>query len=446
MRLVIIGGNAAGMSVASKAKRNRPELDIIVFEQGHDVSYSACGMPYNIADPESLVDSLVVRPASVFIEKEGVDLRLGHRVLSIDRKNHSVRGDTSEGDAFECTYDRLVIATGASSEMPEIPGIDAQGVVALKTLNDGRRIKSLLQGTSLSSAVIMGMGYIALEMAEALRKRGVGVAMIKPRKRILPWLHEDLAGVVRSELEKSGVELYAGHGIRSIEKGASGLTVKADGVDLHCQMLLAAMGVRANSGMALDAGLEAGPENSISVDRFTRTSDPDIYAVGDCADAYHVVTGEKVWIPLALQANRSGRVAADNICGKTLELRGIAGTGVFKVFNLQVGRTGLNPQEAEAAGFDPAEIAMESRSRAHSHPGSKTIYLSMTGDKKSGRLLGVQMVGEEGVAHRLDAVAVALYNKMTVDDFWQTDMAYSPPFSPAWDPLLTAANLLGKKL
>ena len=206
------------------------------------------------------------------------------------------------------------------------------------------------------------------------------------------------------------------------------------------------MGVRPNSRMALEAGLDRGPNGSISTDGFLRTSDPDIYAAGDCADAIHIVTGRKVWIPLALRANRAGWAVADNVCGKSISLPGIVGTAVFKVMGLEVARTGLTVPEAFEAGFEPVSVVIQSRSRAHAHPGASQIWVQMVGDRHTGRLLGAQMVGREGAAHRINAVAVALHTKMTVEDFSRTDLAYAPPFGPVWDPLLTAANQLLKKI
>ncbi len=446
MRFVIIGGDAAGMSAASRAGRLKPDTEIIVFEQGHDVSYSACGMPYNIAETDREIDDLVVRSADVFREKQGVDLRLGHRVLAIDRKEKKVSGKTEKGESFEQSYDKLLIATGASPLVPDIPGIDSEGVLPLKSLHDGRLIKNYLANKNVSRAAIIGMGYIALEMAESLKKRGIHVSMVKPRKRFLPWMHEKLAEVVYSEIEKNGIEAFPGHTIKAVEKTESGLRLQCEGLSIDCQLVLPAIGVKPNSELAVEAGLETGPGGSISTDRQTRTSDPDIYAAGDCADACNVITGQKDWLPLAVRANRAGWAVAANIFGDGLILQGIAGSAMFKVFDLQVARSGLNPDEAREHGFDPVEIVVTTRSRAHSHPGNQSIHIAMVGDKKSGRLLGAQMVGPEGVAHRIHGVAVALHNKMRVDDFWQTDMAYAPPFSPVWDPLLTAANQLMKKL
>ncbi|MFO8070449.1 MAG: FAD-dependent oxidoreductase [Polyangia bacterium] len=446
MRFVIIGADAAGMSAASRGGRLQPDAEIVVFEQSGDVSYSACGMPYNIADPGSPIEDLVVRGAEVFREKQGIDLRTGHRVTAIDRENRSVGGETAAGERFECDYDRLLIATGASSIIPDVPGVDNDGVLTLKTLSDGRALKSYLARNEVSRAVIVGMGYIALEMAESLRNRGIEVAMVKPRRRLLPWLNEQLADAVRAELEENGVALHSGHAVEAIEKTGAGLTVHCEGLELECQLVLPAVGVEPNSRLAVEAGLETGADGAIAVDRRCRTSDPSIYAAGDCADAYDVITGEKTWVPLAVRANRAGRAVAENLFGDGLELDGIAGSAVFKVFGLQVARSGLGPREAEQHGFDPVEMVIRSRSRAHAHPGNTPIHVAMVGDAKSGRLLGAQMVGREGAAHRIHAVAVALHNRMKVSDFWQSDLPYAPPFSPTWDPLLTAANQLQKKL
>jgi CoA-dependent NAD(P)H sulfur oxidoreductase len=446
MRFVIIGGDAAGMSAASRAKRNRPDLEVTVLEQTEDVSYSACGMPYNIAEPDREIDDLVVRQAHVFREKQGIDLRTGHRVAAIDLKAKTVSGETTAGDAFKVPYDKLLIATGASPIVPHLPGFDLDGVMGLKSLEDGRRIKGHLAAHPVKRVVILGMGYIALEMAEALRARDMEVAMVKPRPVLLPWMNETLSEKVKEEIERHQVEMYAGHEVKRIERTGTGLTVVCPDLELEAHMVLVAIGVTPNSRIAEEAGIQLGVHKSIAVDRGMRTSAPNVYSAGDCADAYHVVTGKKAWIPLALRANRGGWAVADAVTGKETLVEGVAGTAVFKVFDLQVARTGLSVKEAKDAGFDPAEVAIQSSSRAHSHPGSETIHVQMVGDKRSGRLLGVQMVGREGAAHRIDAPAVALHANMTVEAFSQCDLAYAPPFSPVWDPMLTAANQLLKKM
>jgi NADPH-dependent 2,4-dienoyl-CoA reductase/sulfur reductase-like enzyme len=446
MKFVIIGGDAAGMSAASRAKRNLPDIEITVLEQTGDVSYSACGMPYNIADPERAMEDLVVRQAHVFREKQGIDLRTGHRVEAIDRAAKTVTGKDLKGQEFHISYDKLLIATGASPFIPELPGFDMPGVMALKSLEDGRRIKDLIRTHNVTKAVIIGMGYISLEMCESLRSRNVDVDMVKPRPVFIPWMNQKLASMVKEEVEANAVKMHPGHQIERIEKNDATLRVICPDLVLEGQMVLVGMGVTPCSELAAGAGLELGISNAISVDRALKTSDEDIYAAGDCADAFHVVTGQKTWIPLALRANRAGWAVADNVTGQKIELEGVAGTAVFKVFDLQVARTGLSVAEAEQYGFEPVEIMIESRSRAHAHPGSSTIAVQMVGDKKSGRLLGAQLVGKEGAAHRINALAVALHQGMTVEAFSQCDLAYAPPFSPVWDPMLTAANQLLKRL
>ena len=446
MRFMVIGGDAAGMSAASRAKRNQPEMEVTVLEQTEDVSYSACGMPYNIADPDREMDDLVVRSAPVFREKQGIDLRCGHRVEAIDTAAKTVSGRTSQGENFEIPYDKLLMATGASPIMPDLPGFDLPGVAGLKSLADGKGIKRFIGERKIEKIIIIGMGYIALEMSEALRARNIEVHMVKPRPIFLPRFNEQLASMVREEVERNGVNLHPGHRVTQIEKKDGNLKVVCPDLVIEGKMVLVSIGVRPNGQVAEKAGIQLGIEKSIAVDRSLMTSNRDIYAAGDCADAYHVVTGQKAWVPLALWASRGGWAVADHVSGKNVSLQGIAGTAVFKVFDLQVANTGLNAEEALKAGFDPVDATIKSRSRAHAHPGSKTILVHMVGDRKSGRLLGVQMVGQEGVAHRINAPAVALHAGMTVEEFSQCDLAYAPPFGPVWDPMLTAANQLLKKM
>ena len=446
MKFVIIGGDAAGMSAASRAKRNRPDLDITVLEKSRDVSYSACGMPYNIADPMRDIDDLVVRQAEVFRQKQGINLLTGHEATAIDPEQRRVSGITDSGESFEVSYDRLLFATGARPILPDLPGIDSFGVFTLKNLTHGRAIKNYIHKYTVKKVIIIGMGYIALEMCESLLARGIKVDMIKPNSTFLPWMNPVLAEQVKKEVESKGITVMAGHKINKIERTGGRLIVQSENVVLMGDMILAAVGITPNSEIAAKAGIALGPGKAIAVDTNMRTSCKDILAAGDCADAIHVVTGNKAWIPLALRANRAGWAVADNVCGKTVSLSGITGTAIFRVFDMEVARTGLNEDEAKSAGFDPASVTIKTRSRAHGHSGFGTIWVYMVADRPSGRLLGVQMVGSEGVAHRINAPAVALLAKMKVNQYGQSDLAYAPPFGPVWDPTLTAANQLIKIL
>lgn len=444
MKFLVIGGNAAGMSAASRAKRLRSDMEVIVLEQGQDVSYGACSLPYNIGDQNREIDDLVIRPAQVFREQNGIDLRTGWSVNAIDTKLKEVSGKTEEGEDFCLPFDKLLIASGASPIIPNLPGFDLPGVFTLKTLADGRRIKQPLD--KVKKAIIIGMGYIGLELAEALRARNIEVEMIEALPRIQPWFSTKLSNIIQLHLEEQEVSLHLNQMAQKIEKDGEQLRVVCNDLQLCGDMVIVAIGTRPNSRLAEEAGLQLGPQKAITVNNRMQTSHPDIYAAGDCADAFHAITGQRTWIPLALRANRSGWAVADNIAGAATQVPGLVGSAVFKVFELEVARTGINYTEAKEAGFDPAEISINDRSRAHAFPGATPITVTMIGDKKTGRLLGVQMVGKEGVAHRINVAAGALHAEMTVATFAQLDIAYAPPFGPAWDPLLVAANQLMKAM
>ncbi len=403
-------------------------------------------MPYNLAAPDRDIEDLVVRATQVFRDKQNINLLTGHQVDLIDPARQTVSGKSSDGSAFEFPYEKLLIATGGAAIKPDIAGIDLPEVMVLKSLEDGRRIKTLLKSNKIKKVVIIGMGYIALEMCESLVGLNIAVDMVKPNPVFLPWLEQSMARAIRTELEAKGVGVYAGHAVEGIEKTADGLQVNCRELTLSADMVLVGIGITPCSRIAETAGLELSVNHSIAVDRNLKTSDENIYAAGDCADAYHVVTGQKTWIPLALRANRAGWAAADNVIGRPASLEGVAGTAVFRVFDYEVARTGLSLAEAHKAGFEAAENAIQSSSRAHSYGDGHPIWVNLVGDKKSGRLLGAQIVGQEGAAHRINAPAVALHNRMTVAEYRQTDLAYAPPFGPTWDPTLTAANQLLKKL
>jgi NADPH-dependent 2,4-dienoyl-CoA reductase/sulfur reductase-like enzyme len=446
MDFLVIGGDAAGMSAASRAKRHQPDLNVTVLEKTADVSYSACGMPYNIADPDRPIEDLVVRQAQVFRDKQGIDLRTGVEATAIDPEARSVAARDADGQIRTFPYDKLLIATGARPVKPDIPGIGLPGVMVLKSLAHGRALKGFIDQNDVRKTVIIGMGYIALEMCEALRERDIEVEMVKPRPAFLPWMETSLAETVQAEVAAQGVGVHLGQAVKKIERVDGRLAVITPDLDLMCDLVLVAVGITPASELAAAAGLQTSVDNAIAVDARQRTSSKNIFAAGDCADAFHVVTGKRTWIPLALRANRAGWAVADNVCGIDRRLAGVVGSAVFKVFDCQVARTGLNAVEAREAGFEPASVTIKSRSRAHAHPGSSTIHVHMVGDRGSGRLLGVQMVGRDGVAHRLHAPAVALHAHMSVEQFSQSDLGYAPPFGPTWDPMLTAANQLLKKL
>lgn len=445
MKVVIIGGDAAGMSAASRISRKNPGTEVVVLEATKDVSYSACTMPYSIADPDDDIDRLIVRTPEKFREM-GIDLRLGHWVDKIDRDKKEVSGIGSEDKRFTISYDKLFIATGNRPFMPPIKGLDLPGVLPLKSLEHGRQIDKYLDENNVKNAVIIGMGYIGLEMCEALHQRYIDVTMIEAAPLLIPWLHRTLADPVEMELHDKNIKYHTNTLVNEIEKTGDKLIVKTKDNTFETDMVIASMGVVPNSEIAVDAGLETGPAKAIIINEFMETSDPDIFTAGDCATAKHIVSGEDVWIPLALTANRGGRIAADNIMGKKEKFPGILGTAAFKVFDYQVARTGLSFEEAKNAGFEPVEKIVKTRSKAHTCKNSEKVYINMIGDKKSGKLLGLFMVSREGIARRINSGAVALHAGMKVKDLAEVDMAYAPPFSPVWDPVILAAGELSKLL
>lgn len=444
--IVVVGGVAAGMSAASQAKRRSPDTEVVVLERGQDVSYGACGMPYNLGDPARDMADLVVISAETFRKKRNLDVRLRHRVTSLDPAAHRVKGESPDGP-FDMEYEKLILATGARAVQPKVPGMDLPGVLSLHTLADGRALKQALADSEVERVVIAGAGYVGLEMAESLVSLGRKVTLTKRKPKLVPWMDDTLEKRLLGQLTDHGVELITGAPLEGIEPGSDArLDGIAGGQRIPADLVIVAVGVRPESELARAAGLELGPASAIAVGETLETSAPDIFAAGDCADAFHVVTGERVWIPLALRANRAGKIAGANAVGAGLRAPPVAGTLVFRLFDLEVGRSGLSEQEARAAGFSPVTAVIHARTRAHAFPGAGKMSVALVGDSESGRLLGGQIVAEEGAAHRIDTVAAALGASMTVADFAGLDLAYAPPFGPTWDPLLVAATQLLKRV
>ncbi len=447
MRIVVIGGVAAGMSAASQAKRRRPDAEVVVLERGRHVSYGACGLPYNIEDPERRIDDLVVIPAEKFRTERGIDVRTGHEVLSIDTRHQHVHArDLDRGHDYELPYDRLIIATGASAVRLPLPGFDLPGVFLLRELDDGATIKRFLAEHKPERAVILGAGYIGMEMAESLRHRGLQVTVLEKLDQVVPGFEPIIATEVQRELERNGVPLNTGIAVSSIGRDAHGLVVHTDRGDFAAGLVLVSVGVRPNVGLAKAAGIALGPTGAIAVDDRQRTSAPNVYAAGDCAEAMHLVSGQPAWIPLGTTANKQGKVAGANAAGADQRFTGIVGTAAFKVFGLEVGRTGLGRTEVDRVGLTAAVTSSTHRSRGHVYPGSKAITTTLLVERSSGRLLGAQMVGAEGVTGRIDVLATALHAGMTADQLEALDLAYAPPLAPVYDPVLVAAGVARKEL
>ncbi|MGF1614504.1 MAG: FAD-dependent oxidoreductase [Gammaproteobacteria bacterium] len=447
MRFVIIGADAAGMSAASQAKRLDPEVDVIVLEQTTDVSYGACGLPYKLPDGHRMEDLQAVT-VEEFRGKRNIDLRLQHQAERIDPAAHTVFG-TSPSGPFELQYDRLLIATGARVSRPPIPGLDElweQGAYALKTLQDGRLLKTALRQDP-KSVIVVGGGYIGLEAAEGFHQQGLRVTIVEALPHILPFLPDTLRARVYAEAKAKDVALHVGTRVERLQRVAGGaIAVDTDSAGkLEADLVLIATGVRPNSEMAAEAGLKLGAAGSIGVDEYLFTSAPDILSAGDCADATHGISRQSVWIPLALRANRAGKLAGGNALGQRLAAPLVMGSAIFRFFDLEIARTGLSQEEAAEAGFDAVSAAIQAPTRAHYIPGGGRLSVWLLADKASHRLLGGAMVGEESAAHRIDTVVAALHAGQTVEQLYDMDLSYQPCFGPSWSPLLTCASQLMKK-
>ncbi len=447
-RLVVIGGVAAGLSAASRARRMRPDVEIVVLERGHDVSYAACALPYYIAGVTGSRKNLVVYDADFFRRERRIDLRLGAEVVKLSPRSKTVVAKYEGGSSDEMSYDALVIATGSRPVVPPLPGSNMPGVFTLRTLPDGDAIKAFIEAGCAHSAVIVGGGYVGLEMAEALLSLGLGVTMIERLPHVLSTYDPDMSEIVERELHSKGVLLHTGTEVEAFEAGDGRDSVgyvRVDGRRIATDMVVLAVGVRPNSELAAEAGLELGAAGAIRVDARQVTSEPSILAAGDCSEASHIVTGKKTWIPLGTTANKQGKIAGENAVGGSARFAGVAGTNVTKVLDLEVAQTGLTVTQAAKEGLNADSVTITASSRAHSYPGATPIRVKMVFEKDTGRLLGAQMMGEEGVPKRIDTVAAGLSAGMSVAELAAIDMSYAPPFSPVWDPVLIAATQAVRK-
>lgn len=448
MKLVIIGGVAAGMSTASQARRADPSAEIIVLEKTQDVSYGACGLPYKLP-PDTDMDDLLVVSAERFRNERRIDVRLGHEVLAIDRAAHQVRGRNADG-GFTLDYDRLVICTGARVWAPPIKGLDdlwGRGAWPLKTIADGRAIKAAMADAPPRRVVVIGAGYIGLEAVENFQEMGCAVTVIEALPVLVPWLPEPMRERLLEEATAHGVTLWLDTRVEALQRNGDGIRVTtSDGRVLDTDLVLVATGVRPVAELAAAAGLALGAAGAIAVDAQLRTSDPDVYAAGDCADARHAITGESVWFPLALRANRAGKYIGDNVFGHARQAPPVLGTAAFKFFGLEIARTGLSQDEAAAAELTTAAAGIVSVTRAGYYPGGGKLSVWLLAERGSRRLLGCCMVGPEAAAHRIDTAAAALHAGFTVEQLYDMDLAYAPPFGPSWSPLLIAASRLAHEL
>lgn len=440
-RVVVIGGVAGGMSAAARAKRVNPDLEVIVLERDAHVSYGACGLPYLIAGVVPDYHQLVVYTPDYFRQQRGIDVRLHTEAIEIRPSERAVIVREAGGCTDKIRYDYLIVATGAVPIRPPLPGIELNNIFVLRSLSDGLRLHEAITQTRPRCAVIVGAGYIGLEMAEALRTRGLQVSVIEALDHVLGPTEPEISRIVEDELAAQGVRLYKTTKVAAFEgdgRVRSVLTDQGDRID--AELVLIGVGIRPNVRLAQEAGIALGPTGAVAVDERQQTNISRIYAAGDCCEARHIVTGQPAWIPLGPTANKQGKVAGDNVAGRRARFVGVAGTAVVKVFDLEVARTGLSMAEAERAGIKAGSAVVTVRSRAGYYPGGHPMTIKIIFDRLTKRLLGAQLVGREGVAKRVDVFATALHAHLTLEEMAQLDLSYAPPFAPTWDPILIAVN------
>lgn len=444
-KLVVIGGDAAGMSAASKVRRTQEDREIVVFERGRHTSYAACGMPYYIAGQVPEADRLVARKPVVFREKQGIDVRVRHEVVRIDiiDKRVLVR-DLEKEEEFWEPWGELLIATGAVPIKPGLPGMDAEGVFGLSILQTGINVFNYIEKNHPQKAVIVGGGYIGIEMAEALLERGMQVSLIDMAPQVMTSIDSDMAGLISDYMRDEGVQVYLQEKLERLEVGSGGRVeaVITDKQKLEADLVITGMGVRPNSGLAEVAGLDTGVRGAIRVDKRMQTSVPGIWAAGDCAESFHLIAGEQTFIALGTVANKHGLVAGTNISGGEAEFPGVLGTAITKFNDMEIARTGLTEKEAESLGRKFRSATIEARTRSGYYPGSGKITVKLVTDARTQRLLGGQIVGMQGAGKRIDTIATALTAGMTARNIMDLDLSYAPPFSPVWDPVQIAARKL----
>ncbi len=453
MKIVIIGGVAAGPKAASRIIRLHPKAEVTIIEKGEFLSYAGCGLPYYISGAVKTQEELMATPIgvvrdSVFFQNvKNVKVLNKSTAKHIDRKNKTVTVEGHNGEEFILPYDKLVLATGADPIMPPLPGIKLGNVFKLKGVEDAESIKKMITERKALDIVIIGGGLIGVEVTESLVKCGNRVAIVEMLPHILPMMDPDMSRLVEKHFRANGVKVLSGTKVLALEgDGKIVKKVKTDRGELPAEMVIVSTGVRPKTELAVDSGIEIGPTRAIKVNEQMRTSDPDIYAIGDCAEKKHIITGKACFIPLGSTANKEGRVAANAICGLEDKFPGVLGSLVCRVFDFNVAKTGLNEKECADNGYEIVISIMPSHDKAHFMPESKIMILKLIADAKTGKLLGAQAVGEGEGDKRVDIAATAISAGMTITQISNLDLCYAPPYAPAMDNIIVAANIIRNKL
>ena len=436
-RLVVIGGDAAGMSAATNARRGRPDLEIVVVEMGPYTSYAACGIPYAVGGTGPTLDDLVVRTPQEFRDNHRIDVRTRHKAMAIDldARRVEVRG-LDHDRTIHLGFDLLHLATGARPVRPDLPGIDSPWVHGVQNLEDAHRLMNRLRNHEPGRVVVVGSGYIGLEMAEAFIDRGIEVTVVDRSAHPLTSLDPDMSEHVAKAMVRYGARLLTGVEVEGFSDGV----VHTSQGDLPADLVVLGLGVEPAADLAIDAGIATGVAGAVTVDQRQRTSAEGIYSAGDCADTFHLVSGQRTYLALGTVANRTGRVAGVNLGGGYATFPGVVGTAVTRVCQVEIARTGLDEKGARSAGFEFVTGSITSTSRAGYFPGTQPLQAKVIAEVGTGRVLGAQIVGADRVGKRIDVMATAITAGMTAAQLVDLDLAYAPSVSTLWDPFQIAAR------
>jgi NADPH-dependent 2,4-dienoyl-CoA reductase/sulfur reductase-like enzyme len=440
-RLIVIGGTAAGLSAASKAKKLNPQIEIIVFEKSGYISYGACGLPYFVGGMISDEQELIAVDAETMRNKRNISIFIHHEVTSLHRREKFVEvKNLDDGFSKKYPYDKLVIATGAIPIIPQLKGVEAPNVYYLRNVEDGIHLKNAVNSKE-KQAVIIGGGFIGLELAEQLTMAGKKVHIFEAMPRLLPFLDETYSDIIKTTLKTHGVEVHLGVKVKElITKEQKVIGVKTNNNEIFTtDFVVMSVGVLPATKLAKEAGLQVGMKDGIVVDENMQTSDKAIWACGDCVQMRNLVTGLPVYIPLGTTANKQGRIAGENIGGGCGKFKGVLGSMVTKVFELYIAATGLSLEQAKAAGIEAVASLTIKGDKASYYPGRNDSMLCLISDKKTGRLVGAQGIGSETIAGRINVFATAITCKMTISQISELDLVYAPPVAPVYDPILIAA-------
>ena len=444
-KLVVIGGDAAGMSAASKVRREKPSWEIVVFERSPHTSYAACGIPYYIADHVKTSESLIARTPETFIQEYNIQAKVNHEVLQIDPKKSSILvRNLLNGVEFWEIYDELLIATGAAPIRPDLQKTDAEGVFSMSTLQSGIKARTYIDEHRPKKAVIVGGGYVGIEMAEALLDRQIEVTLIDRSSHLMRTLDPDMAKILTDYMREKGVKLFLDESLTSIytDEYNNVKQVETDKRKLDAEVVIIGIGITPRSDLAKDAGIKLGDAGAILVNRQMQTSIKHIWAAGDCATSYHILKDKEAFRALGTIANKQGLFAGSNISGKEMEFPGVLGTAITKFMELEISRTGLSESEAKSMNLDYVATTIKSSNFASYYPGSAPIHVKLLARKDNKRIIGCQIVGFEGSAKRIDTIAAAIMGRLTTFDLAFMDLSYAPPFSGVWDAVQIAARRL----